>query len=500
MACNNNTPKNGYVYIENLVVEFDNKFYPINNIVIKDENIYWNSEDPFNLYTSNDRIAKDNLLFIIKNMNGNSVIMNNPKLRLIFDNFDKEKVVENIKTIKNEMTEYTVTMETMSNDVENLSDKYKEDKSFDEIKEDLNTSLIDFNSNLIYLNTSLKKVLNDGKFTAFEKGEINSKLNETNNLCVSTLAYADALLDLYCQYLKEDDKAEENYDVFQYKVLLETYMSQLKVDLSKLTSSAEEKMTSDVAIPITSCITNMIESLVNLKTACSELKFLGSGGQIPSEIYQANDRIDTLTTQLNDLQESMLSSMNTEKQEIANILDDIRVVLNKIVTLHNNVIHTNGVMTTQQYNSFKSYAFSLQSFYTQIQGYYEVYYSNVDLSDVTKLQLKSSFDDFNKKHYAMMSYVNNKLSDLNISNSDRSAFTKAYQEYKDSRYVLSSKLTICINEINSNGSQATLDELKKTFQTQIDSLKTQVSTLSDTVIILQNNYEKLDARLKKLES
>ena len=39
MACNNNTPKNGYVYIENLVVEFDNKFYPINNIVIKDENI-----------------------------------------------------------------------------------------------------------------------------------------------------------------------------------------------------------------------------------------------------------------------------------------------------------------------------------------------------------------------------------------------------------------------------------------------------------------------------
>ncbi len=33
------------------------------------------------------------------------------------------------------MTDYTVAMETMSNDVESLSDKYKEDKSFDEIKE-----------------------------------------------------------------------------------------------------------------------------------------------------------------------------------------------------------------------------------------------------------------------------------------------------------------------------------------------------------------------------
>ena len=63
-------------------------------------------------------------------------------------------------------------------------------------------------------------------------------------------------------------------------------------------------------------ITNIIEALGGLKSACSTITFLGAGGTIPNEIYQANGRIDKLVTSLTEIQESVLGSMNTEKQDI----------------------------------------------------------------------------------------------------------------------------------------------------------------------------------------
>ena len=490
MACHNNTPCNGSLYLDNLVIEFENNFYPINNLVIEKENIYWNKENPYNLYTSDLREIKDNLFFIMKNVNGNGIQMFNAHIKMIFDNFDKERVVENIKDLKSTGERYKATMEDMSTEVEELSDRVKENQTFDEIKENLNTSLINLNSSLIAINSNLTNYLSDGIFTSYEKGEVNSTLDEVNNLCIESLAYADALLDLYCEYKEESEQTNNN--VYQYKILLETYMSQLKVNLTDVIESTTENVANGDIIPVTSCITNMIDSLVGLKTACGELKFLGAGSTIPSEIYYANDRIDKLVTSMTDLQEAMLSSMDTEKKEIETIMDKIRVTLNKIVVLSNNTIDSNGVMTENELNSFKSNCVSLQSYYNQLQGYYENYYSNPQLNSSSKSNLKDSFSTFKEKHYNLMEFVNNKLVDLHMSSGDRSSFHIIYQEYKDSRYVLMSKFTYCINEINTNSSDATLGELKRTFEAEIQELQTQYKDLSDRLILLENRVTKLE--------
>ena len=210
---------------------------------------------------------------------------------------------------------YKLELDSMSEDVETLSDKYKKDKSFNDIKESLNTSIIEYNSLLISMNATLTNVLSDSLFTNYEKGQIQSLLDDISNKSIETLAFADALMDLYCEY--NEVKSGED-EVYQYKINMETLASQFKVDLGKILESSEEKITKADVSFVYSEITNIIESLEGLKKACNNITFLGAGGTIPNEVYQANNRIDTLMSSFGELQESILGTMNNEKQEIEN--------------------------------------------------------------------------------------------------------------------------------------------------------------------------------------
>ena len=85
MSLHNNTPNNGYIYIENLTITYDNQTYPISNIYTNKKYIYFNLNDVQTLFLSDIRKKNENLIYIIKNINGNGIIINNELIDLIFD-------------------------------------------------------------------------------------------------------------------------------------------------------------------------------------------------------------------------------------------------------------------------------------------------------------------------------------------------------------------------------------------------------------------------------
>ena len=145
MALYNNTPSNTYIYIENLTITYDNQTYPTTNVYTNKKYIYFDLNQPQTLYLSNIRKKDENLIYIIKNINGNGIIINNELIELIFDNFDKQGLVKKVNEVVSISEKYKLELDSMSEDVENLSDKYKKDKSFNDIKESLNTSIINYN-------------------------------------------------------------------------------------------------------------------------------------------------------------------------------------------------------------------------------------------------------------------------------------------------------------------------------------------------------------------
>ena len=485
MSLYNNTPSNTYVYIENLTITYNGQTYPITNIYTNKKYVYFDLNNPQTLYLSDIRKKDENLIYIIKNMNGNGIIINNELIRLVFDNFDKEGLVKKVNEVVDISEKYKLELDSMSEDVETLSDKYKKDKSFNDIKESLNTSIINYNSLLINVSTLLTNFLADSVFTIYEKGQIQSALDEINNKSIETLAYADALMDLYCEY--NEVKSGED-EVYQYKISMETLASQFKVDLGKILESSEEKITKADVSFVYSEITNIIESLEGLKKACNNITFLGAGGTIPNEVYQANSRIDTLINSFGELQESILGSMNSEKQKIENKFDIIRVLGNKTVDITNKIISSGGKLSQNEFDTLKGHVVDLDACFSSIEGYY----SNSNLSEKSKTTLKKEFETFENTHEIFTELIKTKLEDLDYSQSDRSEYSKALMEYRSARNTFKSKLFLCINEINNTLSSTALKQIKEELQKQITELEGKVKSL-------ENNYKDLLERISKLE-
>ena len=430
------------------------------------------------------------MIYIIKNINGNAIIINNELINLIFDNFDKQGLVKKVNEVVSISEKYKLELDSMSEDVETLSDKYKKDKSFNDIKESLNTSIINYNSLLINASTLLTILLADSVFTTDEKGEIQSALDDINNKSIETLAYADALMDLYCEY--NEVKSGED-EVYQHKINMETLASQFKVDLGKILESSEEKITKADVSFVYSEITNIIESLEGLKKACNNITFLGAGGTIPNEVYQANSRIDTLTSSFGELQESILGAMNNEKQEIENKFNSIRVIGNKTVEITNKIISAGGKLSQDEFVTLRGHTVDLNSAFSSIEGYYEGYLSNSNLSENSRTTLKEEFENFKNKHEEFTELIKVKLEDLDYSKSDRSAYSKALMEYRSARNTFKSKLFLCINEINNTLSSTTLKQIKEELENQITELEGKVKSLEE-------NYKSLLERVEKLEN
>ena len=490
MSLHNNTPNNSYIYIENLTITYDNQTYPISNIYTNKKYVYFNLNNTQTLYLSNMRKKDEKLIYIIKNLNGNAIIINNELINLIFDNFDKQGLVKKVNEVATISERYKLELDSMSEDVENLSDKYKKDKSFNDIKESLNTSIIQYNSLLINASTLLTNFLSDSVFTIYEKGQIQSALDDISNKGVETLAYADALMDLYCEY--NEVKSGED-EVYQYKINMETLAAQFKVDLGKILESSEEKITKEDVSFVYSEITNIIESLEELKKACNNITFLGAGGTIPNEVYQANARIDTLTNSFGELQESILGAMNNEKQEIENKFNSIRVIGNKTVEITNKIISAGGKLSQDEFVTLRGHTVDLNSAFSSIEGYYEGYLSNSNLSENSRTTLKEEFENFKNKHEEFTELIKTKLEDLDYSRSDRSEYSKALMEYRSARNTFKSKLFLCINEINNTLSSTTLKQIKEELENQITELEGKVKSLEE-------NYKSLLERVEKLEN
>ena len=134
----------------------------------------------------------------------------------------------------------------------------------------------------------------------------------------------------------------------------------------------------------------------------------------------------------------------------------------------------------------------LDACFSSIEGYYEGYYSNSNLSKESKTTLKEEFENFKNKHETFTELIKTKLKDLDYSRSDRSEYSKALMEYRSARNTFKSKLFLCINEINNTLSSTTLKQIKEELQNQITELEGKVKSL-------ENNYQDLLERISKLE-
>lgn len=504
MAIINNAPTQGYIYIKDLSIKYNEQIFPINNIYTKDKYIYWKIETS-DLVSSNNKLdEKENLIFIIKNIEGIGVTTTTEIISILFDGYDKKSISEKLKGINENNKFYKKQLEITQDNIESLSKEYQENLSFEQIKELLNTAIINSNSLMIDLKTTLTDRLSDETFNSAEKADVNYRLDIINNKFEEMLGYSDALIDM----MAENSNDVDTTSFLEYQLSLQKMLADLIVEIKIVTEDDRENITLVDVSSITSNITTILITLSSFKDSCSITlsigtegeKTLGASSTISDEVYNTNTRIDDLSNNMNELQASLINSFAKEQQTIQGYFDANQKLSNDMLPITNSLLNTDGKLTVAQYNSLDALANAMVNYVSKIEASYQSYYNNEKLGDNNKQLLKEYFDDFKAKHTNFINSIRVDMKDLIFNKDERKEFNIRLALYREARNKLNSQMLNCINLINSATSEVNLQQIEKRLNDKILEVQNQVNDLNSKIGNINSRLSNIESRLDALEN
>lgn len=504
MAIINNAPTKSYIYIKDLSIKYNEQIFPINNIYTKDKYIYWKIETS-DLVSSNNKLdEEENLIFIIKNIEGIGVTTTTDLLDMLFDGYDKKSIAEKLQNVNENNKFYKKQLEITQDNIENLSKEYQENLSFEQIKELLNTAIINSNSLMIDLKTTLTDRLSDETFNSAEKADVNYRLDIINNKFEEMLGYSDALIDM----MAENSNDVDTTSFLEYQLSLQKMLADLIVEIKIVTEDDRENITLADISSITSNITTILITLSSFKDSCSTILSIGSEGEktlgasstISDEVYNTNARIDDLSSNMNELQTSLINSFAKEQQTIQGYFDANQKYSNDMLPITNSLLNVDGKLTVAQYNSLDALANGMINYVSKIEASYQSYYNNEKLGDNNKQLLKEYFDDFKEKHTDFINSIKVDMKDLTFDKDERKRFSTRLALYRETRNKLNSQMLNCINLINSATSEVNLQQIEKRLNDKILEVQNQVNDLNSKIGNINSRLSNIESRLDTLEN
>lgn len=504
MAIINNAPTQGYIYVKDLSIKYNEQIFPINNIYTKDKYIYWKIETS-DLVSSNNKLDdKEDLIFIIKNIDGVSITTTTDLLDMLFDGYDKKSIAEKLQNVNENNKFYKKQLEITQDNIESLSKEYQENLSFEQIKELLNTAIINSNSLMIDLKTTLTDRLSDETFNSAEKADVNYRLDIINNKFEEMLGYSDALIDM----MAENSNDVDTTSFLEYQLSLQKMLADLIVEIKIVTEDDRENITLADISSITSNITTILITLSSFKDSCSTILSIGSEGEktlgasstISDEVYNTNARIDDLSSNMSELQASLINSFAKEQQTVQGYFDANQKYSNDMLPITNSLLNVDGKLTVAQYNSLDALANGMINYVSKIEASYQSYYNNEKLGNNNKQLLKEYFDDFKAKHTNFINSIRVDMKDLIFDKDERKEFNIRLALYREARNKLNSQMLNCINLINSATSEVNLQQIEKRLNDKILEVQNQVNDLNSKIGNINSRLSNIESRLDALEN
>ena len=504
MAIINNAPTQGYIYIKDMTILYDNIIYNINNIYTNNKYIYWKIKSSELIPTNNKLDDKEDLIFIIKNVNGVSITTTTDLLEMLFDGYNKKSIAEKLQNVTENNKFYKKQLEITQDNIESLSKEYQENLSFEQIKERLNTSIINSNSLMIDLKTTLTDRLSDEIFNSAEKADVNYRLDVINNKFQEMLGYSDALIDMMAENSNDVDMTS----FLEYQLSLQKMLADLIVEIKIVTEDDKENITLADISSITSDMTTILITLSSFKDSCDITvsiysegeKTLGASSTISDEVYNTNARIDDLSSNMSELQASLINSFAKEQQTIQGYFDANQKLSNDMLPITNSLLNTDGKLTVSQYNSLDALANAMVNYVSKIEASYQSYYNNEKLGNNNKQLLKEYFDDFKAKHTNFINSIRVDMKDLIFDKNERKEFNIRIALYREARNKLNSQMLNCINLINSATSEVNLQQIEKRLNDKILQVQNQVNALSTKIDTINSKLSNIESRLDSLEN
>ena len=518
MGISNNAPTMSYIHISGTSVVWNNETYMVQDFATNKKYIYWNADTPHQLNASNvmpNRSTKQYLVIVNDNgmhslvpstsedfsisFEGNS---NQAIKDRIFGLYEKneefgdkfvaiEQDIDGIRSIVGE-TDETIDgtlIDRISNieqradeinlSVEEVSKKYNDDKEINELRENLNSSVIKLNSALGTFKSELTDYFKNNEISSEEKTKIKTQLETLANRKVTLEGYVNTVRLI----------AESNNQT-QDVIALDSAKKSLQTAHDNLHNNVTNAVIDNIITPTENTI--IIDSFAKynlkineLKNTCDDIIILGVGGVITEELANISIKSNEIKLSVSKIENDFKNDMNLQKLELEGQINDVNSALGTFEETVNTTFK-DGIIDETEKSLLKEKINLIDKEKVDIDLRYNSIISDSNLSKEVKTELITKYNDYCNSHNKLKERIDSVISDSIVNDAEKIEIDTLFEAYSNALAYFSTLMNKAIENISFNSSKAELEQAKSELNDSINGVKDSIEGIDN---ILDGTFE-----------
>ena len=461
MGISNNSPTMSYIHISGISVVWNNETYMVQDFATNKKYIYWNADLPNQLNASNvmpNRSTKQHLVIVNDNGMHTLVPSTSDNFSISFDGNSNQAIKDRIFGLYEKNEQFGNKFVAIEQDingikqivgdngessdgslidrvskieqradgidlsVEKISKKYNDDKETNQLRENLNSSIIKLNSTLGTFKRELTDYFKNNEITSEEKVKIETQLGILTN--------EKTVLDGFVDTIK---LIAENNNQTQDAIAIGSAKQALQIAHDNLYNNITNAVIDSIITPTENTI--IIDSFAKynlrineLKKTCDDVIILGLGGVITEELANINIKSDEIKLSVSKVESDFKNDMSIQKIEIESQIKDVSDALG---TFENtvNTVFKDGI-----------------------------------IDEAEKILLQEKIDNIDKEK-------------LDVD----AKYNSVFKEYANVLAYFSVLMTKAVEDITFNTSKAELEQAKNDLKVEIDDVKDSIAGIGGII-------------------
>lgn len=512
MAIQDNSPTFSYVKIDGISVIWNNEIFMVQDFATNKKYVYWNADVPHQLNASNtmpNRSTVQHLVLI--NDNGISTIVppTDENFSISFDGNSeqaiKEKIlglyakneefgekfvaieqnIDGIKQIVGESGGSDSTLWEKVSQIEQKSDEisiavkenkkeYDDNKETSQLREDLNTSIIQINSILGVFKSEITGYFKDNEIFQEESEKIKVQLELLEN----AKSDFDGSIDKVILIAEENGQSQ---DVIA--------LSSAKQSLNNIHNNLKNNIENSIidSIVTTTELTIVIDSFAKynlkvneIKNTCDNIIILGMGGVITEELARIDVKSDEIKLSVSKVESDFKNEMSLQKIEFEKQIGDVSSALNEFENTVNTVFK-DGIVDEAEKQILMEKIANIDKEKIDVDSRFLAIVNDENLSEEIKADLIDKYDNFNTKYDNLKEKINQVISDDMVNDAEKLEVNTLFKQYANAISSFTASVNKAIENIAFNSSKAELEQTKNELKNEINDVKDSILGMEDMI-------------------
>lgn len=517
MGVSNNSPTFSYVHFSGVSVIYNNELYMVQDYATNKKYIYYNVDLPNQLNSSNvmpNRSLKQFLVAINDNgmatlvpstsddfsisFDGNSTQAIKDRIFGLYEKNEQfgekfvaiEQDINGIKQIVGEggvggegyddsavwekISQIEQTAEKIDLSVKETTKKYNDDKETNQLRENLNSSIIKINSNLGTFKSEITTYFKNNEITEEETIQINTQLGILENEKVTLDGYVDTVKLV----AEKNNQTQDVVAIESAKRALDIAHNNLKNNISNAIIDSIITSTENTIIIDSFAKYNL--RLNELKKTCDDIIILGLGGVITEELANISIKADEIRLSVSKVESDFKTDMSVQKIEIESQIKDVSDALG---TFENtvNTVFKDGIIDETEKILLQEKIDNIDKEKLDVDAKYNSVVNDENLSEDIKTELITKYEEYNDKHSELKSKIEYVISDDMVNDAEKLEINTLFKEYANVLAYFSALMTKAVEDITFNTSKAELEQAKNDLKGEIDDVKDSIAGIGGII-------------------